>query len=191
MKFIANTDNLINWNNVIELCQSSTTGDKNTVSSVVDRSEAEAVGNRGLLDSYRKVIGTWQQAGYDLNQIEWYDYYPGEHFDISVQDTFAKLIGAEPLRVFVSEVYPGVTIPYHWDVEDKEEEWLAEYGMLYRYVCCMDVPKPASVLMFDTEALTLNTQGDIYEWNHYKDFHSAVNGSDSPQYYFHFLGYKK
>ena len=190
MKYLGNTDNKIDWDNVIQLCQSRDDGDKNTVTSVVDRSEAEAIGDQTLLNSYRNVIGTWQKAGYNLSEIYWYDYYPGIHFPQEVCDIFAEIIGAKPLRVFVSEVFPGVAIPYHWDVEDKEEQWLTEYGMLYRYVCCIDKPRPASVLAFDTECLYYNNQGDIYEWKSYRDFHSAANGGESPQYYFHFLGYK-
>jgi hypothetical protein len=88
----------------------------------VDRSEAEAVGDQDLLSSYREVIGTWEKAGYDLTQIEWWDYYPGEHFDIEVQHVFERMFNAKPRRVFVSKVMPGRMVPYHWDVEDKEKD---------------------------------------------------------------------
>lgn len=188
--YIGNTGDRIDWNAVITMCQHRNDPDKNTVTSVVDRSEAEAIGDNKLLDSYRSVIGNWQKAGYNLDEIVWYDYYPGHHFPVEVQEIFAEIIGATPLRVFISEVMPGKIVPYHWDVEDKEEEWLAEYGMLYRYVCCIDKPRPASVMVFDKEALYYNTQGDIFQWDSYKDYHSAANGGEFPQYYFHFLGYK-
>ncbi len=190
MKYLGNTENKIDWDEVIRLCQSRDDGDKNTVTSVVDRSEAEAVGDQKLLGYYRKVIGTWQDAGYNLNEIYWYDYYPGTHFPQEVCDVFSKIVAANPLRVFISEVFPGVVVPYHWDVEDKEDEWLVEHGNLVRYVCCIDKPRYASVLLFDKDYLYYNNQGDIYEWDSYKDFHSAANGGEHPQYYFHFLGYK-
>lgn len=188
--YIGNTADKIDWDHVIKLCQDSNDPDKNTVTSVVDRSEAEALGDSKLLASYRDVIGTWQRAGYNLEDIVWYDYYPGHHFPLEVQTIFSEIIQAKPLRVFISEVMPGKIVPYHWDVEDKEDEWLEKYGMLYRYVCCIDKPRHASVMVFDKEALYFNTQGDIFQWDSYKDYHSAANGGEHPQYYFHFLGYK-
>jgi hypothetical protein len=76
-EYIANTGDQIDWDEVIKLCQASTNGDRNTVTSVVDRSEAEAVSDQKLLGYYRSVIGTWQKAGYNLEEIEWYIITPG------------------------------------------------------------------------------------------------------------------
>ena len=45
-RYFGNTEDTIDWNEVIALCQVSTTGDRNTVTSVVDRSEAEAEGDK-------------------------------------------------------------------------------------------------------------------------------------------------
>lgn len=188
--FLGNTGDTIDWDSVIRLCQSSNDPDKNTVTSVIDRSEADAADDNKLLGYYHNVIGTWKSAGYKLEDIVWYDYYPGRHFPLEVQTKFSEIVQAYPLRVFISEVLPGKVVPYHWDVEDKEDQWLDKYGMLYRYVCCIDKPRPASVLVFDEEALYYNKQGDIFQWNSYKDYHSAANGGEFPQYYFHFLGHK-
>jgi hypothetical protein len=190
MLYLGNTGDMIDWDEVIKTCQSRNDGDRNTVNTVVDRSEADAVGDQKLLGYYRQVIGTWEQAGYNLSEIYWYDYYPGTHFPQDVCNIFSKIVEAKPLRVFVSEVFPGVVVPYHWDVEDKEEQWLQQYGNLVRYVCCIDKPRFASVMLFDKECLYYNKQGDIFQWDSYRDYHSAANGGEHPQYYFHFLGYK-
>lgn len=188
--YLGNTGDKIDWDSVIDCCRHSGNPDKNTVTSVVDRSEVDAESDSKLLNSYRTVIGTWKNAGYNLEDIVWYDYYPEHHFPLEVQTVFSEIVGARPLRVFISEVLPGKIVPYHWDVEDKEDEWLDQYGMLYRYICCIDKPRPASVLAFDKEVLYNNKQGDIFQWDHYKDYHSAANGGEFSQYYFHFLGYK-
>lgn len=188
--YLGNTGDRINWDSVIQSCLAHGDPDINTVLSVVDRSESTFEKDQKLLKSYRDVIGRWRRAGYNLADISWHDYYPGNHFPLEVQNIFAEIIGAQPLRVFISEVLPGKIVPYHWDVEDKEEQWLEKYGMLYRYVCCIDKPRPASVLVFDKEVLYFNNQGDIFQWDSYKDYHSAANGGEFPQYYFHFLGYK-
>lgn len=191
-RYLGNTGSNIDWDNVIKLCQQQKDkADKNTVNSVVDRSEAEAADDNKLLGYYRNVIGTWEKAGYNLAEIEWFDYYPGVHFPLEVQTIFGEIVGAKPLRVFVSEVWPGRTVPYHWDVEDKEDEWLEQYGKLHRYLCCIDRPRLGSFLVFDKECFYHNTQGDIYEWNDYRDFHGTSNAGEYPSYYFHFLGYKE
>jgi hypothetical protein len=118
-------------------------------------------------------------------------YYPGVHFPQSVCDTFSNIVNAKPLRVFISEVFPGKVVPYHWDVEDKEDEWLEQYGNLHRYVCCIDKPRFGSALVFDDYCFYYNRQGDIFKWKDYKDFHSTANAGEYPSYYFHFLGYKE
>jgi hypothetical protein len=188
-KRVGNTADLINWDEVIFSIEQHE-GDHNTVTSVVDRSEAGAVGDQELLGSYREVIGTWEKAGYDLTQIEWWDFYPGEHFDIKVQNIFEDMFNIIPRRVFVSKVMPGRMVPYHWDVEDKEKEWLAE-GSLVRYVCFMDVPKFGHVMVLGDHAFHNVERGEVYEWDFYRQHHAGVNGGAGPQYLFHFLGSPK
>ena len=185
-KRIGSSKGIIDWQPVLDSII-PLTGDHNTVTSVIDRSEAEAVGDQQLLNSYREVIGTWQKAGYDLEKIQWWDYYPGEHFDISIQDKFADMVNAIPLRVFVSEVMPGACVPYHWDVEDHEAEWL-KLGSLVRYVCFMDKPKFGHVLILEDQCFYNVEQHEVYQWNNYRSYHAGTNCGSEPYYLFHFLG---
>lgn len=184
-KYVGTTNGIIDWDPVVQLCKDCNTGDKNTVTSVVDRSEAEAEGT--LLNSYRGIIDTWKNAGYNLEDIYWHDYYPGEHFDIEIQNKFADIVNASPRRVFVSDVAPGRNVPYHWDVEDKEEEWLAQ-GELKRWVCFIDKPRWGSVLILEDEAFHNVEQGAIYEWDNYRSYHAGTVVGQYNQYLFHFLG---
>ena len=184
-KYFGTTEGIIDWDPIVEICKQSNDGDENTVTSVVDRSEAEAEGP--LLQSYRSIIDTWKDAGYKLEDIIWHDYYPGEHFDIEVQNKFADIVNADPRRVFVSDVAPGRNVPYHWDVEDKEEEWLAE-GELKRWVCFMDKPRWGSVLILEDECFHNVEQGAVYEWDHYRSYHAGTVAGQHHQYLFHFLG---
>ena len=43
-KFFGSTQSIIDWDPIVKKCMECTTGDKNTVTSVVDRSEAESDG---------------------------------------------------------------------------------------------------------------------------------------------------
>jgi hypothetical protein len=185
-KYIGTTKDIIDWDVILEKIVSRT-GDYNSVKSVVDRSESNWEDDPTLLGSYHEVIGTWKKANYDLNNIEWWDYYPGNHFDNDVQDKFAELVNADPLRVFISEVMPGQCVPYHWDVEDHEEEWL-KIGPLVRYVCFVDKPKFGHVLIVDQECFYNAEQHLIYQWNNYRDHHAGTNCGTEPYYLFHFLG---
>jgi len=189
-KLIANTQGLIDWDEIVEICRNSNDGDYNSVKTVVDRSEGSWKDDPELLGSYREVIELWDNAGYDLNQIEWYDYYPGEHFDIEVETKFAELINVIPRRTFVSEVYPGRCVPYHWDVEDNEKQWLAE-GDLVRYACFMDKPKFGHVFILEDEMFYNAKQHDVIEWEFYKDWHAGTNCGSEPWYLFHMLGTPK
>ena len=186
-RYFGKTTN-IDWSDIVESCKSNSHGDHNTVTSVVDRSEAGADGP--LLDSYREIISTWKNAGYNLDQIEWWDYYPGEHFDIEVQNKIEKLLNAHPKRVFISEVYPGRNVPYHWDVEDKEEEWLKE-GKLKRWVIFIDKPQFGHIMILENECFHNVEQGSVFEWDHYKSYHAGTNCGTEPYYLFHFLGVAK
>lgn len=184
-KYIGTTNGIIDWNPIVEACYASDTGDFNTVTTVVDRSEAEAKDE--LLSKYHDVISTWESGGYNLSEIQWYDYYPDTHYDIEIQNKFANIVNADPLRVFVSEVHPGRTVPYHWDVEDKEQEWLQQ-GELKRWVCFIDKPRWGSVLILEDECFHNVTQGSIYEWNYYRSYHAGTSCGQYSQYLFHFLG---
>jgi len=184
-EYCGTTSNIINWDEIVRICKECDDGDKNTVTSVVDRSEAESGGE--LLNRYRKLISIWENAGYNLSQIEWYDYYPGQHFDISVQDKIAEFVKAKPRRVFVSEVHPGKIIPWHWDVEDKEDEWLVE-GDLIRYVVFMQPPQFGHVLPLEKTCMHNIVQGDVWKWDSYKSWHAGINMGEEPHYLFHFLG---
>jgi len=185
-KYVGSTKDLIDWDSVIASI-TPRSGDYNSVTSVVDRSESNWSDVPELLGSYHEIIDTWQKANYDLTNIEWWDYYPGQHFDVSIQNKFAEFVNAEPLRVFISEVMPGQCVPYHWDVEDHEEEWL-QLGSLVRYVCFIDKPKFGHVLIIDQECFYNTEQHLVYEWDNYKYHHAGTNCGTDPYYLFHFLG---
>ena len=188
-KLVGTTEGLVDWDKVIADIQHHA-GDHNTVTSVVDRSEGQHNQDESKLSEYRGIISTWQKAGYDLTQIEWWDYYPGEHFDIKVQHVFEQMFSITPRRVFISEVMPGQCVPYHYDVEDKEAEWL-EQGGLVRYVCFIDKPQFGHVLILEDECLYNVKTHEVYKWDNYRSFHAGTNCGTTPYYLFHFLGTPK
>ena len=184
-RFIINTSDIIDWDKIIKICNDRNDGDRNTVTSVVDRSEAGEEGE--LLNRYRKLINNWINAGYKLEEIEWWDYYPGVHFDIEIQNKISEIIKATPRRVFISKVYPGKFVPWHWDIEDKEEEWLLQ-GNLVRYVIFIQKPQIGHMFPLENKCFYNINQGELWQWDNYTDWHAGVNLGTVPHYLFHFLG---
>jgi hypothetical protein len=183
VKYVGSTKNIIDWDAVIKNIVPRS-GDFNTPNTVTDRVNSDP---NAILSDYDNIMNTWKSADYNFAHIEWYDYYPGEHFDFEVQDTFAELVNAKPKRVFVSEVWPGYSVPYHWDVEDNEQQWLSE-GRLVRFVCFMQKSEFGHVFILDKEPFYNVPQHEVYEWGHYRNFHSGSNSGVEPYYLFHFLG---
>jgi len=188
-KLVGSTEGLISWDKVIADIQHHI-GDYNTVTTVVDRSEGQHKQDDKKLSQYREIIDTWTNAGYDLSKIEWWDFYPGEHFDIEVQNIFEKMFNIIPRRVFISKVLPGTNVPYHWDVEDKEDKWLDEGGLV-RYVCFIDEPKFGHVLILEDECFYNIEKHSIFKWDYYRSYHAGTNCGTEPYYLFHFLGTPK
>jgi hypothetical protein len=202
---VGTTSGLIDWKDVILACQSQKQkADHNSVVTVMDRVEDDLQSGysnkefknpldtqeqKQLAGSYYDLIDIWKNANYRLEDIEWYDYYPGEHIDISVQTIFGEIVNAKPLRVFVSELYPGKMVPYHWDIEDYELEW-QKLGELVRYVCFIEKPKPGHILILDEHCFYNEPEHNIYQWKDRKNWHAGINVGWEPYYLFHFLGYK-
>lgn len=175
----------IDWDSIIESLPHKD-GDLISMSSVLNKSTAAKTDDELFL-SYKEICDTWVKAGYDVEKICWYDYYPEEHFAIEVQEKFSEIVSAIPRRVWISEIHPGRCAPYHWDVEDNEKEWL-EYGELVRYTCFIDKPRFGHVFIIEDRHFYNVEQNTIVKWDHYKNYHAGTNCGYEPYYLFHFLG---
>ena len=184
-KHIGSTHTIINWQSIIDSIKPKT-GDFNTPLTVIERANTDPNAETSYYDG---IMETWKKANYDFKNIQWYDYYPGEHFDIDVQTKFANIVNADPRRVFISELWPGHCVPYHWDVEDFEDEWLKE-GELVRYVCFLRHGFGHAFVLED-ECFYNIAEGEIYKWDDYKSFHAGTNAGEFPYYLFHFLGIQR
>lgn len=179
------TKNLIDWDVLLSKIVHQS-GDLVSMSAVLEKSN-EAYRNPELLKSYHSIAQTWISAGYDLKNVKWHDYYPGEHFDKSIETTFEKLTNSKARRVWISEIMPGMTAPYHWDVEDYESIWLAE-GDLVRYTCFIEKPTDGHIFVLDDQHFYNAPQHSIVKWKNYKQYHAGANCGFTPFYLFHFLG---
>jgi hypothetical protein len=190
-KRIGTTKDIIDWDSIIASI-TPRTGAYNSPLGVKERAEKE-LGTEDVVayKNYLDIFKTWEAAGYDLKNIEWWDYYARPHtygvYDQSVLDAFEKIVGFKCRTNFISEIMPGQCVPYHWDIEDREEQWLAEGADLVRYVCFIQTPTTGHIFIDHEDCFYNIPQHEIYEWNHYKDYHAGTNVGMEPYYLFHYL----
>lgn len=126
-------------------------------------------------------------AGYfEVNSVQFYHYKAKTHFDQKFVDIFANIVGATPLRVFVSEIRPGRMVPWHWDI-DKDS---GQEGSIVRYHVHLSKPAPGHIFMLEDQAIYNRAQGDMFKWNSHTDWHAGANCSFETKFLFNFKGYQ-
>lgn len=138
---------------------------------------------------FAKIIKQLDDANYDYNSVDWIDYYPGVHFKDTCTKEFGWIVNHKLCRAWISRVDPGKTAPWHWDVDDKEDEYL-KLGKLKRWTCFITEPKVGHSLIIGDKGFFNTPMGTIYEWPTYQEWHCAANCGLEPQLLFHFLGYQ-
>lgn len=182
-KVLENKLSTINWDDVLlNLGQ----GDKRDVAKIWENKDS--LPDTPSYNAYKELFERWKKAGYRISNIYWYNYYAGKHYSNDIDKEFAKFTGSTLLRSWISRVDPGSNVPYHWDVDDRVDEW-KELGKLIRLSCFIDKPKWGSAFIIEDELFYNLEQGSIIEWNSWDSYHAATVAGKEPQYLYHFLGY--
>jgi len=154
--------------------------------SILDASKSK---NTKIKNYYQEMIDNWINAGYFLSSIEWYNYYPNEHYNAQFTNQFAEYVNINPKRDWVSLIMPGKTAPWHWDVDDKHEQWLQE-GKLMRYSIFLGEKNLSHFLALEGKDVSACDIGTIVKWKDYRNYHSAANCGLQPFFLYHCLGVK-
>jgi hypothetical protein len=166
---------MIDWNNVI----ASLPDEGEVVMPLSDRWDLSNL-------EYLKIYNQWTQAKFNLSAIKWTNYYPGIHFDTSIVEEFANTLGVKILRSWISRIDPGYFAPWHWDVDDHEDEYLKQ-GNPIRYSCFIENPSHGHIFIVDDEYFYNQPQGTVVKWKNYKSWHSGINAGLEPKYMLHLL----
>lgn len=160
----------------------------------VYRNAKTPYGNPGLFehpkfgDGIKKMAETWKSAGYlDNDSVEYINYFPGQHYDNSFTDRLSSLLNLRHCRSWISSIRPGRCVPWHWDVEEKEDEYAA-MGEVMRFTIFIDTPQVGQVFILDDKCFHMIPQGDIYKWNNWKDYHLGFNCGLDTKYLMHYIG---
>lgn len=153
----------------------------------------EQVGRPVALDSenipsnFIEIKQVLDNAKFNSKSITWYFYAAGMHFPEHVVNQFAEEVNCKVCKAWVSRLDPGDYAPWHWDMDDNEEEYLKQ-GTLKRFTVFIHEPSFGQVLFVENRCYYNQTTGTVIEWPSYKNIHASANAGLHPQYLFHFLG---
>lgn len=137
---------------------------------------------------FNHIISLWNKAGYAPDTIEWINYYPEKHFDLSVSEQFADIVGAKHIRSWISCIRPGKNAPWHQDIDDNMDEY-EKLGKLERWTCFINKPAHGQTLLIEKDQFYMMPQGTNYLWPNILAWHGASNCGFENHYLYHFLGY--
>jgi hypothetical protein len=169
---------MINWNQIINDLTS-----KQGVEVTTDPS-------RWKLDNpeYLKIYNQWVAADFNMSAIKWINYYPGQHFDEDIVSQLSKSLDITAHRAWISKITPGYFAPWHWDVDDSEEQYLSK-GTIKRFSIFIGEPHPGHFFTTDDVTFSNTEQGYVYQWKNYRSWHAGANAGLTPKYMFHLIGY--
>lgn len=135
---------------------------------------------------YREVFKLWDESNFNNSSIKWINYYPDIELVKDFESELCDKLNVRALRSWVSRIDPGYYAPRHYDIDDKEQEYLKE-GSLIRYTVFIDKPELGHIFILNDKHYYNIEQGAILEWPNYRDWHTGINGGLKPYYMFHLL----
>lgn len=178
-QYIGNCNDIIDWQTIVDSLQAQ---------------EPAYIGprHRGTDDirGIGEIAQMWKDAGYVISaeggNAGWGMYFPGQHFNQDVVDTFSEYVGITPINAWISKITPGMMAPWHWDANDNEEEYSTM--QLERYSVHICKPQPGHVFAVDDTVMYNQAQGDTFKWSSRKSWHGGGNCGLSPKYLFNIFG---
>lgn len=137
---------------------------------------------------YTDVYQLWKDSNFNENSIKWINYYPTKHYDKNIIDDLANHLKVETIRSWISRIDPGYFAPWHWDIDDKETEYLSK-GNLIRFSCFIERPSMGHVFILGDQYYFNVPQGTLIKWSNYKDWHCGINGGLTSKFMLHLLAY--
>jgi len=138
---------------------------------------------------YMDIYKMWQDANFNPASIKWTNYYPEKNYPQELVDKIAAALDLDGIhRSWISRVDPGYFAPWHWDVDDNEQDYLL-YGKIRRYSIMLSGPVLGHIFILGDKYYYNSPEGLVVEWNDYKEWHSGINAGMKPKYMLHLIGY--
>lgn len=144
--------------------------------------------NKWNLDTpgYEEIYKIWHDANFNVSAIKWTNFYPGENFSNDIDKKLCEHLEVNYLRSWISRVDPGYFAPWHWDVDDNEDDYL-KLGTPRRFSCFITPPSLGHIFILGKDYFFNTKQGSLYEWNNYKEWHAGINAGFQPKFIYHLL----
>lgn len=142
-------------------------------------------------NQYKYIFNQLKDANFNLNSIEWINYYPGIHYQSSVDEVVKTWLDLKGIhRAWISRVNPGFYAPWHWDVDDQEKEYLKK-GSIKRYSGFLDhqLNNIAHAFVIENDYVVNTKQGEFIYWKNHRSWHAGMNAGISPKFMYHILGW--
>jgi hypothetical protein len=133
---------------------------------------------------YTEMINLWEKHNFNTNSVRWVNYYATKDIEIEL----SKQLNINPIRSWISCVEPGYMTGYHYDIDDKENEYL-QYGKLKRYSVFISASAVGHLFILNSDYIFNQPVGTILEWDNYRAWHNGINGGFTNKYMFHLIGY--
>jgi len=132
------------------------------------------------------MFNNLKNAGYNMNSIEWLNFYPDKDYDPGVTRLFETYVGATHIRSWISCVKPGKTAPWHWDWHQDDAD--LPFDDVVRYTANISPWHPGQAFFVKDGICYNDAVGSVYQWDHYTDYHAGVNASMVPKFQYNYVG---
>jgi hypothetical protein len=133
---------------------------------------------------YSKMLDLWKSKNFNTDSVKWTNYYDYEN----IEPIVANSLDIKPIRSWISCVEPGYMTGYHYDIDDKETEYL-KHGDIKRYSIFISEPDVGHLFILGKDYHFNKSVGTTLKWDNYREWHNGINGGLSNKYMFHILGY--
>lgn len=171
---------MVNWKEVVEILEPKQGKDIRTSKIAVwDAYEGTP---------YEEFVSKHKNSNFNEASIGWSNYYPDKDFDRKITNEYAEKLGLKKVhRSWISRVYPGYIVPWHYDVEDDHPEFF-EDGIT-RYSIFITDSEPGQILIIGDKYHFNYKCGDIIKWDKCTLWHCGVNTAFKSKYTFHLIGF--
>ncbi len=142
-------------------------------------------------DHYKDIFNKLNDSKFNTQSIGWINYYPDLHYDSKIDKSIKNWLGLDGIhRSWISRVNPGFYAPWHWDVDDNEQEYLRK-GSIKRYSGFLDQKSNniAHTFVIENEYIFNTEQGEFIYWTNHRSWHAGMNGGLDPKFMYHILGW--
>lgn len=136
---------------------------------------------------YQNLFQLWDSCNFNYNSAKWINYYAKDYGN-DVEKIFERIVKAKHVRSWISRIDPGYCAPWHWDIDNNENEYL-KLGKLRRFTCFIGNSHPGHVSIINNTCMHLEKEGNIYEWSNYREWHAGVNAGTISKFQYNYLGY--